>query len=333
MVQSLSGLSVISGVMFAVMLFSNVAYSEISVDQKGSSIHLSGEITINSANEFISVVAAYPKANILSLDSNGGSVAAALAIATVARSSQMSTVVSEDATCASACSIIFFSGLSRHAYGALGVHQIYSTDPSATVEGLKNAYELTFDALIDYNTPFFVLEKMIETPPHEMYFFEDWEKEQKLINALYYDLKPRPPGLTKVRFGEYKVEVEKFNGVQLPDFKGRDRSARMFRTRISEAIKQGPNFASKYAMIQIGCGTDCSFVYVADTQTGEVKDFPHGGELKFKLQLLYSKDSRLVKARWLDIDTYTCIQDDLVWDGQQFASVFQYNYPSDDGYC
>ncbi|WP_262568854.1 hypothetical protein [Agrobacterium tumefaciens] len=41
----------------------------------------------------------------------------------------------------------------------------------------------------------------------------------------------------------------------MPDFRGRDREFNSFRTRIRDGMRQGPNFAGRYTLIQIGCGT------------------------------------------------------------------------------
>jgi len=64
--------------------------------------------------------------------------------------------------------------------------------------------------------------------------------------------------------------------VRLPDFAGRDRKYASFRTRIREGMSTGPDFAGHYAIIQLGCGTGCSFVLVGDVATGQVYDFPYG---------------------------------------------------------
>jgi hypothetical protein len=55
--------------------------------------------------------------------------------------------------------------------------------------------------------------------------------------------------------------------LRMPDFLGRDRNYATYRTRIAEGIKVGPNFAGRYAFIEIGCGTGCRFAFVADVST------------------------------------------------------------------
>lgn len=92
----------------------------------------------------------------------------------------------------------------------------------------------------------------------------------------------------------------------LPDFKRRDREFNSFRTRIREGMREGPNFAGHYTLIQIGCGAGCSFAIVADNQTGRPASFPRGGEDNMYLTLDYSRDSRLVAVQWLSYEVNKC---------------------------
>jgi hypothetical protein len=48
------------------------------------------------------------------------------------------------------------------------------------------------------------------------------------------------------------------------------RKARMFRTRLSEDSRGGPNFAGRYALVVWGCGTGCAQMGVVDSKTGRV---------------------------------------------------------------
>ncbi len=92
----------------------------------------------------------------------------------------------------------------------------------------------------------------------------------------------------------------------LPDFKGRDRQFNSFRTRIRDGMRQGPNFAGHYTLIQIGCGTGCSFAIVADNKTGRPASFPRGGEANMYLALDYRLESRLLAAQWFSYDAGRC---------------------------
>jgi hypothetical protein len=46
--------------------------------------------------------------------------------------------------------------------------------------------------------------------------------------------------------------------------------ARMFRTRLREGSRTGPNFAGHYTVVIWGCGTGCAQMGVADARTGRV---------------------------------------------------------------
>jgi hypothetical protein len=98
-----------------------------------------------------------------------------------------------------------------------------------------------------------------------------------------------------------------------PDFRRRDREFVDYRTRIRDGLKSGPNFAGHYSLIQIGCGTDCSFVYVSDNKTGKVFNFPRGGEDNLDLQLAYRPNSRLLIVQWANYDEDKCVVESFEW--------------------
>ena len=49
--------------------------------------------------------------------------------------------------------------------------------------------------------------------------------------------------------------------------------ARMYRTRLSEAAKEKPNFAGHYILTYWGCGTECIFPAIINAKTGQVYFF------------------------------------------------------------
>ncbi len=106
---------------------------------------------------------------------------------------------------------------------------------------------------------------------------------------------------------------------RLPDFHGQDRSFEAYRTRISDEMRTGPNFAWRYAIVEIGCGTSCRFVYVGDLATGRVYEFPYGGEEFYMLDLRYNVKDSSVVARWISDEA--CMEDYLEWDGARFSSL------------
>jgi hypothetical protein len=106
--------------------------------------------------------------------------------------------------------------------------------------------------------------------------------------------------------------------IRLPDFSGRDRAYSNYRTRITNEMRTGPNFAGHYAIVEIGCGTGCRFAFVGDVATGQVFDFPYGGEDYYLLDLKYDVKSKYVSAKWIDGDN--CLSDFIEWDGRKFIS-------------
>ena len=107
----------------------------------------------------------------------------------------------------------------------------------------------------------------------------------------------------------------------LPDFKGRDRQFNSFRTRIRDGMRQGPNFAGHYTLIQIGCGTGCSFAIVADNKTGRPASFPRGGEANMYLALNYSLESRLLAAQWFSYDSGRCFLEYFDFDRDEWKPL------------
>lgn len=73
----------------------------------------------------------------------------------------------------------------------------------------------------------------------------------------------RPP-----RFLDYPATVEAPR-VRTIDF-NRNPEARMFRTRLREALRQGVNFAGRYILATWGCGTGCISGAIIDGRTGKV---------------------------------------------------------------
>lgn len=99
--------------------------------------------------------------------------------------------------------------------------------------------------------------------------------------------------------------------VRFPDFKGRDRDSATFRTRISNGMKAGVNFAGQYAITQIGCGSSCSIAFVSDLKTGQQFRFPYGGEEAGPVTLKHSAGSRLLIATRRDGDQ--CVLESMVF--------------------
>src|SRR5258708_31187108 len=70
------------------------------------------------------------------------------------------------------------------------------------------------------------------------------------------------------KFGQYPATVEKAR-VKAINFK-KNPDARTFRTRLSEALAGGVNFAGHYIVRGWGCGTGCTNAAIIESRTGDV---------------------------------------------------------------
>lgn len=103
----------------------------------------------------------------------------------------------------------------------------------------------------------------------------------------------------------------------LPDFSGRDRKFRQYRTRIRESMKDGPNFAGEFSLIQIGCGTGCSIAFIASNSSGEVYQLPRGGEKNLFMQFSKMVESRLLILQWGSYREDSCLVEYFEWKDRQ----------------
>jgi hypothetical protein len=71
------------------------------------------------------------------------------------------------------------------------------------------------------------------------------------------------------RFQNYSAVDHLAGGLVPADINSHPRAA-MFRTRITEATKEEPNFAQKYTIATWGCGTGCQESAIVDRKSGEV---------------------------------------------------------------
>lgn len=95
-----------------------------------------------------------------------------------------------------------------------------------------------------------------------------------------------------------KVERPRAKAVNLSSHK----DARMFRTRLREGFREGPNFAGHYTIVIWGCGTACLSGAVIDMRTGRVYFPPELGGVaaisyEFEEALTFNEFSRLMVLR------------------------------------
>lgn len=323
--------------------FSGFAFAEVKqigtvfYDRDARVAAIFDEVTTDTPNDFRKVLAVNPRLDTLILDSPGGVVASAVEIALEVHERGLSTYIPAEATCASACSIVFFAGDHRQADGELGVHQMSGGSPDTQdIGAVQYVVAVILDAFEEFDVHRDVSRRMLTTPAEGMYFFSSSEKTALGINRPKRSSgDATEPGQSTEQFSFYPADnyISSSDQVSYPDFAGRDRNARYYRTRIREGLSKGANFAGHYSLIEIGCGTSCRFAYVVDALTGEVFSFPYGGEENYQLDLLFNIDSKLVKATWQTFDEKSCTHQDLLWTGKKFEVLNETKIPLTDFYC
>jgi hypothetical protein len=93
-----------------------------------------------------------------------------------------------------------------------------------------------------------------------------------LICALTMSAWAQGPSAQVPRFEDYPVK-ESWQGMRTP-LNLTTRSERMFRTRLTNAAKETPNFAGHYRFATWGCGSECISGAVIDLQAGTVLSPP-----------------------------------------------------------
>ena len=129
------------------------------------------------------------------------------------------------------------------------------------------------------------------------------------------------PGGNHTAFAEH--ETTPLNGrFKMPSFAG-DPDHAHYKTRLVDAANEGVNFGGHFALTQIGCGTQCNFAMAVNGNTGQVIDFPIGGEDYLEMSLAFRPDSSLVKAYWNPDEKGhpTCEYADFVQEGSSFRRL------------
>jgi hypothetical protein len=96
------------------------------------------------------------------------------------------------------------------------------------------------------------------------------------------------------------------------------KQARMFRTRLREDSRSGPNFAGHYTVVIWGCGTGCAQMGVVDARTGRVY-FPPLEEMDFP-----DLENEQVRARTFRLDSKLLVLTQNHYDGHGGYAAFYY---------
>ena len=143
----------------------------------------------------------------LRLDSDGGDVATAMSIGRLVRKAQLTTIVQNNSTCASACVLVLAGGIQRFAWGdsRIGLHRPYFADPNTATENGYEKFQQAYDSVLEAHRAYFkqmsigsgLLEQMVKIPSNNVYWidhatasrlnllgqdpaFAEWERAQRL---------------------------------------------------------------------------------------------------------------------------------------------------------
>ena len=98
-------------------------------------------------------------------------------------------------------------------------------------------------------------------------------------------------GTALPQFEDYP-STEVFTGGPAPVVVGSARYGRMFRTRIRDGARKGPNFAGRFTVVVWGCGSSCQIIAVVDAKTGGLSE----QTLRTTNGVEYRRESRLLIA-------------------------------------
>lgn len=156
---------------------------EFKEDTGVCNITITGAITSADLPALKSIVAAHRckgRPIYITLNSPGGDVEAGIQLGKYIRDQRAWTGVSQGASCASSCVLVLLGGVSRSAWGSVGLHRPYSermnpstADAAATykrINGLVSSY------LSQMNIPLRLLDEMNAVSPGDVRWISDTEK-------------------------------------------------------------------------------------------------------------------------------------------------------------
>ena len=96
------------------------------------------------------------------------------------------------------------------------------------------------------------------------------------------------------------------------------RMARMFRTRLREDSRRGPNFAGRYTVVIWGCGSGCAQMGVVDARTGRVY-FP-----PVEYMDIIDMEDEAERSRWFRLDSRLLRITQNYYDGRGGYAAYYY---------
>jgi hypothetical protein len=144
----------------------------------------------------------------------------------------------------------------------------------------------------------------------------------KIFMSCFFVFLISTPAIAEETYNELPMDKVYQGPIHYPDFNGREKNIADYSVKIIDEMGSGPNFAGHFTIVELGCGTDCRFAFIADLATGKVYDFPYGGEVFNALSLDYKVKSNELTVRWATTADPAadrlCVIQNLEWNGEKF---------------
>src|SRR5258707_874679 len=111
-----------------IMISSEPLYADVKIERKRSthfSIEISNSITKKDADDIAQHVGDFEDGIVVTLNSPGGDVDAAMQIGRIIRKYRAFVQVGVGSKCYSSCALIYIAGTTRLSYGKIGLHRPY----------------------------------------------------------------------------------------------------------------------------------------------------------------------------------------------------------------
>lgn len=106
-----------------------------------------------------------------------------------------------------------------------------------------------------------------------------------------------------------------------------------FLPRIQAGLENGPNFAGRYSVVALSCGTSCRFYDITDAETGEGIGAPFGGEKTAELTADFNIDSQLMYVKHIGDTLEECVLRAWYFDGTDFELKHEQTLPRAEAGC
>lgn len=185
------------------------------IDHPTAHIDLLGDIDARTPTQLAGVIKKIRSTTkgtlFLRLDSGGGDMEAAISSGLLIREYDTYTVITEGASCASACTLLFVGGVVRIVAGRYGIHRPYSTRHTASDAEARRSYvqinKLTRDYLEQVNVTPRLLEAMNVVSPGDVRWLSKAERAEYGIESTDPIFEDRTASAYAKRLGITKQEL------------------------------------------------------------------------------------------------------------------------------